>query len=112
MCNLYPESASWKCDYKVSSRLEPGQRLDILITVAKIPLPQLVKDLEIEVEQAGITADPTSLKVGEPFDLTVTGLDRFIGGYTVRISNGPTCASTAKPRSNPITQGVSRRATS
>ena len=86
-CNIYSESSSWQCPYKVSSRLEPGQRLNIEVTVAGIPLPGLVKDLEIAVEQAGITADSKELKAGQPFTVTVTGLERIIEGYTVRIGN-------------------------
>ena len=53
------------------------------------PLPGLTSDLKIEVEPPGITASLKSLRIGELFTVTITGLKRFIHGYTVELQGGP-----------------------
>ena len=88
-CNIYSESSQWTCPYKVSSRLEPGQRINVSVSIDGHPLPGLTSDLKIEVEPPGITASLKSLRIGELFTVTITGLKRFIHGYTVELPNGP-----------------------
>ena len=88
-CNIYSESSQWTCPYKVSSRLEPGQRINVSVSIDGHPLPGLTSDLKIEVEPPGITASLQSLRIGEPFTVTITGLKRFIHGYTVELQHGP-----------------------
>ena len=88
-CNIYSESSQWTCPYKVSSRLEPGQRINVSVSIDGHPLPGLTSDLKIEVEPPGITASLQSLRIGELFTVTITGLKRFIHGYTVELVGGP-----------------------
>ena len=88
-CNIYSESGSWQCDYKIPRRLEPGQRINVVVSIDGYPLRSLTADLKLEVEPPGLKASPQSLRVGEPFTVTVTGLERFIEGYYITVSNGP-----------------------
>lgn len=88
-CNIYSESSQWTCPYKVSSRLEPGQRINVSVSIDGHPLPGLTSNLKIEVEPPGITASLKSLRIGELFTVTITGLKRFIHGYTVELQGGP-----------------------
>ena len=36
--------------------------------------------------------DPTRIRIGQPITVRLSGLEQFIGGYTVRLSNGPNLA--------------------
>ena len=97
-CNIYSESGSWSCDYRISRRLEAGQRINVEVSIGGYPLRSLTADLKIEVEPPGLEASPQSLKVGEPFTVTVTGLKRFIEGYYIEVSNGPSLRFDGKTR--------------
>ena len=97
-CNIYSESGSWSCDYRISGRLEAGQRINVEVSIGGYPVRSLTADLKIEVEPPGLEASPQSLKVGEPFTVTVTGLKRFIEGYYIEVSNGPSLRFDGKTR--------------
>ena len=52
--------------------------INVSISINGHPLPGLTSDLKIEVEPPGITASLQSLRIGELFTVTITGLKRFI----------------------------------
>ena len=61
-----------------------------MIKIDGYPIHELTLNLEIEVAAGKLEVNPEDVRIGQPIRVTVSGLDRFVQGFSVRISNGPT----------------------
>ena len=87
----YPTAAgTWQHEYRQTDRLEPGQAIRIEVTLGDYRLSALTADLRLEVASAEVHVSPPTVQIGTPITITITGLDRYTGGYRLRIRNGPT----------------------
>ena len=88
--NVYPTAGgSWQYEYDRTDRLEPGQRIRLEVYIDNYRLRELTADLNLEVAPVGLAVTPDTVRINTPVTVTVTGLDRYAGGYQVRIRNGP-----------------------
>ena len=88
--SVYPSSdGRWRYEYDRTNSLEPGQRIRLDVYIDNYRLRQLTADLDLEVAPIGIAVTPSTVHIYTPITITVTGLDRYIGGYGIRIRNGP-----------------------
>ena len=88
--SVYPTAGgSWQYEYDRTDRLEPGQRIRLEVYIDNYRLRELTADLNLEVAPVGLAVSPETVRINTPVTVTVTGLDRYIGGYGVRIRNGP-----------------------
>lgn len=88
--SVYPSSdGRWQYEYNRTNALEPGQRIRLDVYIDNYRLRELTADLDLEVAPVGIAVKPSTVRVNTPVTVIVTGLDRFVAGYGVRIRNGP-----------------------
>ena len=97
---VYTSSGSWEFEYRVPSRAEGGERLRPIIKIDGYPLHDLTLDLELTVTPGRIEVNPEAVRVGQPVRVNVSGLDRFVQGYSVRIRSGPTLSIDGETRFN------------
>ena len=82
-------SGSWNYEYRVTSRAEGGESIRPLVKINDYPLHDLTLDLDLVVTPGTIEVNPEAVRIGQPITVRLFGLDRFIGGYSVQIRNGP-----------------------
>ena len=88
--NVYPSSnGRWQYEYDHTDRLDPGQRLRLEVYLDRYRLTELTADLDVRAASVGVAITPSVVRINTPVTVTVTGLDPYIGGYGVRIRNGP-----------------------
>ena len=88
--SVYPSAdGRWRYEYDRTGALEPGQRIRLDVYIDNYRLRELTADLELEVAPVGIAVKPSTVRVNTPVTVFVTGLDRYVAGYGVRIRNGP-----------------------
>lgn len=88
--SVYPSSdGRWQYEYDRTNALEPGQRIRLEIYIDNHRLRELTSDLDLRVASVGLAVNPSTVRINTPVTVTVTGLDRYIGGYGIRIRNGP-----------------------
>ena len=87
---VYPSSdGRWQYEYDRTDRLDPGQRIRLEVYLDDYRLRELSADLDIRAASVGVAVTPSIVRINTPITVTVTGLDPYIGGYGVRIRNGP-----------------------
>ena len=88
--SVYPSSdGRWQYEYDRTDALEPGQRIRLEVYIDNYRLRELTADLDIRAASVGLAVTPSVVRINTPVTVTVTGLDRYIGGYGIRIRNGP-----------------------
>ena len=88
--SVYPSAdGRWRYEYDRTNSLEPGQRIRLDVYIDNYRLRQLTADLDLEVAPIGIAVTPSTVRINTPVTVTVTGLDRYVARYGVRIRNGP-----------------------
>ena len=88
--SVYPSAdGRWQYEYDRTDRLDPGQRIRLEVYLDNYRLRELTSDLDIRAASVGVAVTPSAVRVNTPVTVTVTGLDRYIGGYGLRIRNGP-----------------------
>ena len=88
--SVYPSAdGRWQYEYDRTDRLDPGQRIRLEVYLDNYRLRELTSDLDIRAASVGVAVTPSAVRVNTPVTVTVTGLDRYIGGYGIRIRNGP-----------------------
>ena len=84
-------STSWEFSYDIPRRGDPGERLDLDVTIDGYSLRDIIDEdvftLRIAYAELGVT--PGTVSIGTSVSVRVTGLDGFIGGHAVRVRNGP-----------------------
>ena len=88
--NIYTPDGQWTHKYRVTSRTEGGERIRPVIKIDGYPIHELTLNLDIEVAAGKLEINPEDVRIGQPIRVTVSGLDRFAQGYSVRLRNGPT----------------------
>lgn len=96
--SIFTSDGQWTYEYRVTSRTEGGERIRPVIKIDDYPLHELTLDLDIEVAAGKLEINPDDVRIGQPVRVTVSGLDRFVQGYSVRISNGPTLSFDGETR--------------
>ena len=87
---VYPSAGGrWQYEYDRTDALEPGQRIRLEVYIDNYRLRELTADLDIRAASVGLAVTPSVVRINTPVTVTVTGLDRYIGGYGIRIRNGP-----------------------
>ena len=87
---VYSTGTSWEYQYEITRRVEAGSTLRVDVKIGDYSLRELTALYRIEVAPPGLIIDPGILKVGTPFEVTVSGLQGFRDGYSIEIVNGPT----------------------
>lgn len=88
--SVYPSSdGRWRYEYDRTHALDPGQRIRLEVYIDNHRLRELTADLDIRAASVELEVTPATVRINTPVTVTVTGLDRYIGGYGVRIRNGP-----------------------
>ena len=87
---VYPRSdGQWQYEYDRTDRLDPGQRIRLEVHIDNHRLRELTSDLDIRVASVGLAVTPSTVRINTPVTVTVTGLDPYGVGYSIRIRNGP-----------------------
>ena len=89
---IYTTSGAWDFEYRVPSRAEGGESIRPLVKINDYPLHDLTLDLDLVVTPGKLAIEPTQIAIGQPITVRLSGLDRFIGGYSVQLRNGPSLA--------------------
>ncbi len=88
--SVYPSSdGRWRYEFDRTETLDPGQRIRLEVYIDDYRLRELTADLDIRAASVGLEVTPSVVRINTPVTVTVTGLDRYIGGYGIRIRNGP-----------------------
>ncbi len=88
--SVYPSSdGRWRYEFDRTNALEPGQRIRLEVYIDNYRLRELTADLDIRAASVGLAVAPSVVRINTPVTVIVTGLDRYIGGYGIRIRNGP-----------------------
>ncbi len=86
---IYTTSGTWDFEYRVPSRAEGGESIRPLVKINGYPLHDLTLDLDLVVTPGKLAIEPSRIAIGQPITVRLFGLDRFIGGYSVQLRNGP-----------------------
>ncbi len=88
--SVYPSSdGRWRYEFDRTDYLDPGQRIRLEVYIDNHRLRELTADLDIRAASVGLAVAPSVVRINTPVTVIVTGLDRYIGGYGIRIRNGP-----------------------
>ena len=86
VASIYAESNPWEYDYRIPARFEAGEPVTPVVSIAGYPLRSLTVDLDkIEIASPELVLEPAVVEIGEPFTVTVTGLERYTDGYYIEI---------------------------
>ena len=96
--NVYTSSGQWEYEYRVPSRVEGGERIRPVVKIDGYPLHELTLDLDIEVAAGKLAINPEAVRIGQPVRVTLSGLDRFVSGYSVGVRNGPSLSFDGETR--------------
>lgn len=88
--SVYPSfDGRWRYEFDRTGALDPGQRIRLEVYIDDYRLRELTADLDIRAASVGLEVTPSVVRINTPITVTVDGLDRYGGGYAIRIRNGP-----------------------
>ena len=86
---VYPTGTSWDVQYEITNRAAAGSTLRIEVRIGDYPLSELTALYRIKIAPPELEVNPPTVRVGQPIEVSVSGLEAFTGGYSVEITGGP-----------------------
>ena len=86
---VYPTGTSWDVQYEITNRAAAGSTLRIEVRIGDYPLSELTALYRIKIAPPELEVNPPTVRVGQPIEVSVSGLEVFTGGYSVEITGGP-----------------------
>ena len=86
---VYPTGTSWDVQYEITNRATAGSTLRIEVRIGDYPLSELTALYRIKIAPPELELNPPTVRVGQPIEVSVSGLEAFTGGYSVEITGGP-----------------------
>ena len=86
---VYPTGTSWDVQYEITNRAAAGSTLRIEVRIGDYPLSELTALYRIKIAPPELEVNPPTVRVGQPIEVSVSGLEAFTGGYFVEITGGP-----------------------
>ena len=86
---VYSTGTSWDVQYEIANRATAGSTLRIEVRISDYPLSELTALYRIKIAPPELELNPPTVRVGQPIEVSVSGLEAFTGGYSVEITGGP-----------------------
>ena len=86
---VYPTGTSWDVQYEITNRAAAGSTLRIEVRIGDYPLSELTVLYRIKIAPPELEVNPPTVRVGQPIEVSVSGLEAFTGGYSIEITGGP-----------------------